>query len=252
MLKMERIIIKGLWKKFKIGFKKNQSALARLLSLFSGRESKKTIWALKDVSLKINPGEIVGIIGENGSGKSTLLRAISGIYRVDKGEIQTDGKIISIINLNVGMQDRLTMSDNIYLVGSLFDLGRREIKRRFDSIVEFSELSEFVNTKLSQFSNGMLQRLAFSIAIHCDPDILLLDEVFEVGDEDFKKRSAEKIKKLVKGGASVILVSHELWMIEKYCDRVIWVHEGKVVKGGRVKKILKEYLENGGEIISKK
>lgn len=240
-----RIIIRDLVKKFKIGFRKNQGTLFRILDFFSGRESKKNLFALKGVSLNVKKGEILGIIGENGGGKSTLLRCIAGIYRQDKGIVKKNGKMISLINLNIGMQDRLTMKDNIFLVGALFDISRKDIKKRFNSIVEFSELKDYVNTKLYQFSNGMLQRLAFSIAIHSNPEILLLDEVFEVGDEEFKKKSAEKIKELVSKGASVVLVSHELWMIEKYCHRVIWIDEGRIKMEGDVKSVLKGYEKKG-------
>ncbi|MDP3027430.1 MAG: ATP-binding cassette domain-containing protein, partial [Nanoarchaeota archaeon] len=183
MEKEEGIIVEHISKTFQIGFKKHQSALERFISLFSGKEPKKIIQALKDVSFTAEKGEIVGIIGENGSGKSTLLRVIAGIYDKDEGKIITRGKIISVINLRVGLQDRLTMKDNIYLCCSLFGLSQKDIKKNFSLIVEFTELENFVNTKIYQFSEGMKQRLAFSIAIHCNPDILLLDEVFEVGDE---------------------------------------------------------------------
>jgi len=237
----EKIIVKEVGKKFKIGFKKRQSVLARLASLVSGKETKKIIWALKEVSLNISEGEIVGLIGKNGSGKSTLLRCLCGIYKNDKGKIKKRGKIIPIIALNVGMQPRLTMRDNIFLCCSLFGLSKKKIKDRFLDIVKFSELEEFLGTKVYQFSEGMKQRLAFSIAIHCNPDILLLDEVFEVGDEKFKIKSAKKIKELVKKGASVVLVSHELWMIEKYCDRVILLDNGEIKKDGKTEEVVRKY-----------
>jgi len=237
----KRIIVEGVSKKFKIGFKKRESALSRIIHLFSGREPKKTLEALKDVSFKVDSGEIVGIIGKNGSGKSTLLRTIAGIYKQDKGNIKAKGKIISLINLNIGMHHRLTMENNIFLCCSLFGLSHREIREKFDSIIEFSELRDFVSTKLYQFSNGMLQRLAFSIAIHCTPDILLLDEIFEFGDEKFKEKSAEKIKEMVRKGACVVLVSHDLRMVEKYCHRVILMTDGAIKKEGKAKEIVKGY-----------
>lgn len=237
---MERIIVENVSKKFQIGFKKHQSALARFVSLFSGKEPKKTLVALKEISFKVKEGEILGIIGKNGSGKSTLLRVIAGIYDAE-GKIITEGKIISLINLNIGMQSRLTMKDNIFLCCSLFGLSQKEIKQKFNSIVNFSELESFVDTKLYQFSNGMLERLAFAIAIHCNPNILLLDEVFEVGDENFKKKSANKIKELTKKEVTVMLVSHDLKMIEKYCERVIWLDKGKVKKEGKTKEVIEKY-----------
>jgi ABC-type polysaccharide/polyol phosphate transport system ATPase subunit len=236
---MERIIVKNAYKVFMIG-QKSESFLSKFTGILSGRESKKNKNVLNNVSLNVCSGEIIGIIGKNGSGKSTLLRVIAGIYD-SGGEIITNGKVVSLIGLDIGMQHRLTMRDNIYLCCSLFGLTRKEIDIRFDDIVRFCELESFVETKLYQFSSGMLQRLAFSIAINCNPDILLLDEVFEVGDEDFRKKSATKIRELVKEGASVILVSHDLQMIQKYCDQVIWMDKGKLRKEGKPKEIINEY-----------
>ncbi len=238
---MKRIIVENISKKFRIGFKRNQSALARIISLLSGREQKRVLQALRNISFSVKSKEIVGIIGSNGSGKSTLLRVLGGIYPKYTGKKVMNGKIVSLIGLGQGLRDRLTMKENIYLVGSLFGLAQKTIRQRFNSIVSFAGLQEFVNTKLYQFSDGMAQRLAFSIAIHCDPDILLLDEIFAVGDEDFRNKSAKKIQELVKNGSTAILVSHELWMIEKYCDKVIWMDKGKIIKEGIPKEILREY-----------
>jgi len=216
-----KIVLKNISKRFKIGYRKNIGALARVLYFFSSREPKRTIEVLKDFSLTVNKGEIVGIIGLNGCGKSTILRIIAGIYEKDKGEIIVNGKIISLINLYAGLKDRLTMRDNIYLLGSLFGMPTKEIKKKFHSIVNFSGLEKFVDTKLYQFSNGMLQRLAFSIAIHANPDILLLDEVFEIGDEEFRKRSVKWIEGFVRKGGCVVLVTHDLELVNKYCDRIV-------------------------------
>lgn len=238
---MAYVKVSGLSKKFSIGFKKDQGALSRLISLFSGRGPRKDIWALRDVSLTVGAGEIVGIIGENGSGKSTLLRVIAGIYDKDAGEVATEGRIISLINLYIGLRDRLTMEDNIYMCCPLFGLSAEETRARFDSIVTFSGLENFVNTKLFQFSQGMRQRLSFSIAVHCSPEILLIDEVFEVGDEEFKIKSADKIKDCVKNGAAVLLVTHELWMVEKYCNRAIWLDKGSIAEEGDTARILAAY-----------
>lgn len=240
---MQRIVVNGLSKKFKIGFYKNQTALARILSAFSGKEPKRLLHALKDVSFSVNKGEIVGMIGRNGSGKSTLLRIIAGIYEHDEGKVMVNGNIISLIGLSIGLQLRLTLKDNIFLVCSLFGLTRKTIIERFDSIVSFADLGNFINTKLYQVSSGMSQRLAFSVAIHCNPDILLLDEVFEVGDKDFRRISAEKIKEMAREGLTVLLVSHELWLIERHCDRVVWLEDGKIIRAGSTKDVLEEYIE---------
>ena len=213
--------------------------------IFSSRGQKREIIVLNNLSIVICPGEIVGIIGENGSGKSTLLRIIAGIFKADRGSAEINGKIVSLINLGVGLKERLTMRDNIFLMGSLFGLSYGEIKSRFDSVVEFSELKEFIDTKIYQFSAGMIQRLIFSIAIYSSPDILLLDEVFEVGDESFRKKSAEKIKELVKNDKiSVLLVSHDLEMVEKYCDKVLLLRKGQIIEEGNPRDVVNLYKQN--------
>jgi len=239
----KKVIVKNISKKFKIGFSGKQSFLARLMYVLFGKEQKKIIEALKDVSFEVDPGNILGIIGENGSGKSTLLRVLAGIYTQDSGDIilNSKGRIISLINLYMGLADRLTMKENIYLCGSFFLMSNKEIKKKFKSIVEFSGLGKFLNTKLYQFSNGMLQRIVFSVAIHCDADILLLDEIFEVGDEDFKKRSSAKIKEVAEKGGCVLLVSHDLDLIKRYCHKVIWMNRGMVLKEGQAEEVIKYY-----------
>jgi ABC-type polysaccharide/polyol phosphate transport system ATPase subunit len=239
----ERIVVKNLKKDFKIGFKKRQLALQRIVSLFSGREPKKILKALDNISFSAGPGEILGILGPNGSGKSTLLRVIAGIYEEGSGEIVTEGKVIPLVNLYAGLKERLSMRENIFLVGSLFGMSKGELAKKFNSIVAFCELEEFVNTKIYQFSEGMKQRLVFSVAVHASPDILLLDEVFEVGDEEFRKKSRDKIFEMVKRGAAVVLVSHDLEIIEKVCTKVMIMDKGKVVKTGSPKTIVAEYTK---------
>jgi len=239
---MERIILEKISKIFKKE-KISKPILKTILNLNLIRFKKEPIKILKNISFKINSNEIVGIIGRNGSGKSTLLRIISGIYKQDKGNIKINGKIISMINLYTGLQDMLTMKENIYLLGILFGLSKKEIKERMDKIIKFSELEEYSNTKLYKFSNGMLQRIAFSTAIYCDPKILLLDEVFEIGDEKFKKKSIKKMNQLVKEGISIVLVSHDLEMLERYCKRLIWIENGIIKKEGNLKEIIKDYLK---------
>lgn len=241
---MKRIIVKNVSKKFRVGFKKQQGALERVINLFSGKEPKRIIWALKNISFTAKAGEIIGIIGENGSGKSTLLKIIARIYTKDSGKVFTKGKIVSLIGSEAGFDTRLTAKDNIYLCCSIKGLKQKEIKKRFKSIISFAELENFVNTKLYQFSSGMIARLAFSIAIHSiihkNLDILLLDEFLAVGDEYFRKKCISKINELINKGATVIIVSHDLKEIEENCNRIIWMERGKIVKDSG-KKIVKEY-----------
>lgn len=239
----KRIIVSKVSKKFRIDFRRNVGSLLRLVSFFSGKSPKKEIEVLRDISFELNSGEVLGIIGDNGSGKSTLLRIISKIYKDYSGRIDLNGKVVSLINLNVGLKERLTLRQNVFLCCSLFGLSRDEIRKRFDSIVEFSELENYVDTKTYQFSEGMRQRLAFSIAIHCNPEILVLDEVFEVGDEEFRAKSGEKIMDLVGSGCSVVLVSHDLEIVKKYCKRVIWIDNGKIAMDGESHKVVSAYVK---------
>lgn len=240
---MKRIIVNDVSKKFKIGYKRRQSVLSRFITLVSGKEPQKSFQVLKNISFDINAGEIAGIIGENGSGKSTLLRIITGIYEKDNGTVAVNGKLISLINLYAGLQERLNLRDNIFLYSAIFGLNKKEIKKKYNSIIEFSELKEFVNTKIYQFSLGMKQRLAFSVAIHSDPDIMLLDEEFGAGDEEFRYKSINKIKSLVANGATILLVSHNLDLLKKHCHKVIWLHEGKILMEGKSKEVIDAYLK---------
>lgn len=239
---MERIIVKNISKKFNIGFEKNKSFLYRALSFIKRKNKMEVISVLSNISFDVKEGEIFGIIGENGSGKSTLLRIIAGIYKPHGGSVFINGKIISLINLTFGLNDRLTMRENIYYIGSLFHLGKSEINEKFNSIVDFSELHKFIDTKIYKFSEGMKMRLAYSIAINSDPAILLLDEVFTVGDEKFSFKSEKMLLDLVKKGVSVIFVSHDLSKIKKYCNRVLLLKDGKMISQGDPDKVIKEYL----------
>jgi len=172
-----------------------------------------------------------------------LLRIIAGIYKKDKGIVQTKGNIIPLISLKAALRDRLVMKDNIYFLGSLLGLSQKEIREKFNMIVDFAGLEKFVKTKIYQFSDGMKQRLAFSIAIHCNPEILLFDEVFAGGDEDFRNKSSDAIKKLLKKGCSALLVSHNLDLIKSNCNRTIWMEKGEIIKQGDSEKVIKEYIK---------
>jgi ABC-type polysaccharide/polyol phosphate transport system ATPase subunit len=229
---MRRVNVKNISKKFNIGYVKNQGFLARLLSFVWGKENKKEITVLSNISFSANSGEVVGIIGDNGSGKSTLLRVMAGIYGADSGEVEINGKVVSLINLGIGLKERLTMRENIFFTGSILGMGQKEIKDKFDAIVEFSELAEFLDTKIYQFSSGMIQRLLFSVAAHSSPEVLFLDEVFEVGDEHFRRKSEKKMEELISQDVCTILVSHSLELVKKYCNRVIWLEKGKIIKEG--------------------
>lgn len=241
---MQRIAAKNLSKKFRIGFRPNKRFVPlNLAAYISGKESKKDYWALRNITFFANAGDIIGILGDNGAGKTTLLSIFAGIYQKDSGVLTTTGKIISILGLGGGLKDKLTMRDNTYLFCSLFGLEKQAIKNKFSAIVKFAGLENYIDTKLYQFSSGMKGRLIFSIAVHSDPDILLLDEVTANADKNFMKKSADKLKELAAHGATVLLTSHDLWIIE-HCHKAVWLKNGKIVMQGSSKDIIKNYKEN--------
>lgn len=241
---MKKLIVSNVSKEFTLG---NEESLALNKAInFVKRKKVKRIKVLDEVSFELNEGEILGIIGKNGSGKSTLLRVIAKIYEQDSGEITSSGNIFYLSGFDVGLTPRLTMRENIYLIGSVLGLSKREVKRKFKNIVDFSELSDFVDTKITKFSSGMISRLNFSIVTHCieekKPEVLLLDEVLNTaGDIDFQKKAEEKIDSLLLSGASIIIVSHNLEQLEKYCNRIICLDKGKVIKDGDPKETIEIY-----------
>jgi ABC-type polysaccharide/polyol phosphate transport system ATPase subunit len=243
---MKRIEVKNVSKTYRVDFRKDESALARLISFFSGKQERKEIDVLKNISFEVMAGQILGIIGKNGTGKSTLLRLIAGVYLPNSGEIKTHGKVVYLTGLSQGSSPKLTMTENIYLMGSVMGLSRADIKKKFAEIVEFSGLQDFVDMKIYQFSTGMLSRLNFSIIMHCvkhqSPDILLLDEVLSAGgDIDFQEKATQKMEELIKGGATVVLVSHDLGTIKKYCDSVIHLEKGEIKAFGLPEETIRIY-----------
>ncbi len=248
MIKKEKmIIVDQVSKEFKIGRKIDKTTLSRFVFMVSGIEPRKKFLALNDVSFNVKAGEVVGLIGKNGSGKTTLLRIIAGVYKADKGKIRTQGNLIFLSSIKNGLKSKLTTRDNIHLIGSILGLSQKDIKNKFNSIIEFADLKDFIETKVYQFSSGMKHRLVLSILLNClnhhKPDILLLDEVFSGGaDEEFKNKSLKRMEEFLKRKSSVLLVSHDLNMIKKYCDKAIWLDRGRIVKEGTPKDIIKDYL----------
>jgi ABC-type polysaccharide/polyol phosphate transport system ATPase subunit len=197
-------------------------------------ESREKFQALKDISFEIFKGEKVGIIGPNGSGKTTILKLIAGIATPTTGEISTKGRVVSLIELEAGFHPELTGEENIYLNGLIVGMTRAEIDKKYQKIIKFSGLKKFIDSPLYTYSSGMSLRLGFSIAVHSDPDILLLDEAIAVGDEEFRKKSLEKINEFFKQGRTIVSVSHWLDYLRTNCTRIIWVENGKVIKDGGV------------------
>ena len=213
-----------------------------LRSTFSGR-FKQEFWALKDINFEVSQGEILGIIGSNGAGKSTLLKAIAGIYPLTQGEIKVNGRLVPLIELGAAFNPDLSGAENIFLTGMIYRVPRREIQEKFDRIVEFSGLRKFINVPVRNYSSGMFIRLAFSIIIFFQPDIILIDEVFSVGDEVFQKRSFEKILSLKKKGATILLVTHDLNLISRICDRALVLSEGRSFFLGEPREAVRTYQQ---------
>lgn len=209
------------------------------------REMKeRRFLALKEVSFEIFRGERVGFIGPNGAGKSTILSLIAGVLVPNKGVVKVDGRVSPLLELGAGFHHELTGRENIYLNGILLGMRQEEVAERFESIVQFSELGQFIEQPIRTYSSGMMARLGFSVAIHINPEILLIDEVLAVGDEHFRKKSFDKIMEFKEQGTTIVLVSHDLVSIEKMCDRVIWMERGQVVEvGADVKRIVERYRE---------
>ena len=209
---------------------------------------KKMKWnayeALKEISLDIKKGEIIGIIGRNGSGKSTLLKMIAGIYSIDEGKITVDGRIVPFLELGVGFHPELSARENIYLNGAILGMKRTEIDKRFDEIVDFAEVRNFLDTPIKNFSSGMLVRLAFSIAIRAEGDIFILDEVLAVGDAKFQEKSKLEMYKLRDKGKTVIFVSHSMAAIKDFCTRVVCIDKGYLFEKKSIDETIEYYIKS--------
>ncbi|MBD1383008.1 ABC transporter ATP-binding protein [Metabacillus arenae] len=203
----------------------------------------KTVHALKDLNFKIEHGKTVGLIGGNGAGKSTLLRMFAKVYEPDSGSLTINTDSVSLLALGAGFQNDLPGIDNIFLNGILLGLTKAQVEEKIDEIIEFAELGEFIDAPLRTYSSGMRTKLAFSIASHIEPELLLIDEVFSVGDARFKKKSDKKIRSLINNKRTVIMVSHSLGVIEDLCDQVIWLDKGVIMEIGETKEIIKKYNE---------
>lgn len=214
----------------------------RVVAFLKGkRNRKKRIDVLKDVSFKIYRGESLGVIGHNGAGKSTLLKIVSGIYPPKSGTVKTRGQVV-LLNLGAGFDMEADAVENIYLNGAILGFSRKEMKKRFDSIVEFSELKDFMKMPLKNYSSGMISRLGFAIAIDVHPDVLLVDEVLSVGDANFQKKCLDRIKQLQAEGTSLLFVSHSINQVKSFCKNTIWIENSRVMAYGDSETVCKKYL----------
>jgi ABC-type polysaccharide/polyol phosphate transport system ATPase subunit len=225
-------------KRFRIG---HRSGLFH--TLFHYRATRSELWALRDVSLRLEHGESVGLIGHNGAGKTTLLKLLAGITRPTRGQVRTNGRVASLINLGAGFHPELTGRENIFLNGVILGLSRRDVQQRFERIVEFADLGAFIDTPLKRYSSGMYARLGFAVAAHVEPDVLLVDEVLSVGDVAFQDRSIRKMLSFRDDGRAILFVSHNLSAVEMMCQRAIWLDHGSIRQAGPTAEVVRAYID---------
>ena len=228
-------------KTFKLYSDKPQTLKERLVRGWKNKIEERTV--LKDINIEINKGETVALIGVNGSGKSTLLKLMTKIIYPNKGTLKTYGKLTSLLELGAGFHPDFTGRENIYFNAAIFGLTKKEIDDRLQSIIEFSELGDFIDSPVRTYSSGMYMRLAFSVAINVDAEILLIDEILAVGDQHFQDKCFAKLEELAQSNMTIVIVSHSLDSIKKLCNRAIWINNGEVAKDGNCQDVISEYLK---------
>ena len=248
---MKRTVVKvdKIQKTFRLPTESTQSLRTSLVNRFKGIKGYKEQSILKDISFDVEEGDFFGVVGKNGSGKSTLLKIISQIYVPEQGSVEIDGKLVSFIELGVGFNPELTGKENVYLNGAMLGFSSNEIDQMYDSIVDFAELHEFMNQKLKNYSSGMQVRLAFSVAIKADGDILILDEVLAVGDEAFQRKCNQYFMERKDSGKTTILVTHDMAAVKKYCNKAVLIEDGEVKVIGNPDDVANQYsLDNARRV----
>lgn len=239
----DNIVIKvtNVTKTFKLFYDKPSTLKERLV--FWNKKTAEEHVVLKNVSLNVKKGETLALIGVNGSGKSTLLKLMTKIIYPTKGKITTKGKLTSLLELGAGFHPDFTGRENIYFNAAIFGLTKKEIDDRLNEIIEFSELGEFIDSPVRTYSSGMYMRLAFSVAINVDADILLIDEILAVGDQHFQEKCLAKLEDLKENGKTIVIVSHSLDAVKKLCDRAVWIYNGEVRLDGKTAEVIDEYVK---------
>ena len=243
-MKENEIAIKvdHVYKSFNIYYDRANTLKERML-FFARNKRREKREVLKDINLEIKKGETVALIGVNGSGKSTLLKLMTQIIFPNKGTIETNGKLTSLLELGAGFHPDFSGRENIYFNSSIFGLTKKEIDARLDQIIEFSELKDFIDNPVRTYSSGMYMRLAFSVAINVDADILLIDEILSVGDQHFQEKCFNKMRELKKEGKTMVFVTHSLGSARELCDRAIWLNKGTIQMDGNTNEVIDEYIK---------
>jgi len=250
------IKVENLAKRYRINTLRNQDTLASqiktLLTPWSNSADENSdqdyVWALNDLNFTVNRGEVVAIIGKNGSGKSTLLKLISRIIRPTRGRIELHGRVASLLEVGTGFHPELSGRENVFMNGAILGMSREEIRKKFDEIVDFAEVGRFIDTPIKRYSSGMHTRLAFAVAAHLEPEILIVDEVLAVGDAEFQKKCLGKMSDVTSEGRTVLFVSHNMAAVQGLCSRVVLLRHGNVIKDGATHHIVNEYLKGVSEI----
>ena len=238
----------GLWKNFRLYQERNQFLKAAILR---GRRARyEEFWALKDVSFEVPTGTTFGVIGHNGSGKSTLLKTLTGILVPDQGSVKTMGRVSALLELGAGFHPELSGRENVFLNGAILGLKRKEIEKRFDDIIEFAGLEQFIDSPVKNYSSGMFVRLGFAVAANVEPDVLLIDEVLSVGDENFARKSAERIDQFRRDGRTIVFVSHGLDSVEQLCETVAWLDHGEIQMIGPAAEVISAYRGDSHDAVT--
>jgi lipopolysaccharide transport system ATP-binding protein len=256
------IRVENLSKRYRLGAKPagryitlRESITDTIAAAFRRRRSNsdtdgQEFWALKDVNLEIRPGEVVGLIGRNGAGKSTLLKVLSRVTEPTRGRVELRGRVGSLLEVGTGFHFELTGRENIFLCGSILGMSRREIIRRFDEIVAFAEMEKFLDTPVKRYSSGMYVRLAFSVAAHLEPEVMIIDEVLAVGDAGFQRKCIGKTLEVARGGRTILLVSHQMDVVRRLCGKAVLLRQGEVAAAGAAEDVINQYLAEGaGRIV---
>jgi ABC-2 type transport system ATP-binding protein/lipopolysaccharide transport system ATP-binding protein len=230
--------------RFNLGQERIDSLKEYIIKFLKRQLRYKEFWALKDISLEVKKGEVFGIVGYNGSGKSTLLKIIAGVMKPTKGQVRVIGTMAPLIELGAGFDPSLTGRENIYLNGAILGYKKKKLEEAFDEILSFSELGDFIDVPIKNYSSGMVARLAFSIATIVKPEILIVDEVLAVGDYKFQEKCQEKMREMISGGTTVLFVSHSIKQVSELCGRVAWIDKGHLKMVGKAEEVCQLFLDN--------
>jgi lipopolysaccharide transport system ATP-binding protein len=236
----------GISKRYFIGGPHNNSLRDAIMGIVRNplRERTEELWALRDVSFEVKQGERIGLIGRNGAGKSTILKILSRITRPTTGSAEIHGRVVSLLEVGTGFHSELSGRENVYLNGAILGMRKTEIDTKFDEIVAFSEFERFLDTPVKHYSSGMYMRLAFSVAAHLDPEVLIVDEVLAVGDSAFQRKCVNKMREIGRTGKTIFFVSHDMEAMRRLCNRVLWLDGGTIREDGKAEEVIDAYLDS--------